>query len=428
MLEKKYIDSKKSLMLNRTMRRRIKAVIFFVAAAVTLFAVNAFFLNNHNPMLNVEEQKVNTSQLSPQKLFEHTWQVVKNEYYDPNFNRQYWIRWKNHYRGKIKTADDAKVAIETMLASLDDPYSRFLTKEEFAEQNISIASKISGIGVNIINDSGKIKIISVIENTPAQFADLKINDTILSIDGKKVSGLSLAEVSNLVKGPVNTFVNIDVLRNQELIKKKIIRKEIAIKTVKSSVDKNIGYIQILSFISNSTPNGFLEALENTDSTEGLIIDIRGNTGGLLPNAVFVTNLFIPKGKIVSIVGRNNYHYDIMAQDNNVNIEKPVIILVDGASASASEIFSGAMKDYHRAKLLGTKTYGKGMVQKIISMPNETGINLTIAKYLTPKGKDINKQGINPDVILPLKREDIIERKDTQLETAKNMMEQMISSR
>ncbi len=428
MLEKKYIDSKKSLMLNRTMRRRIKAVIFFVAAAITLFAVNAFFLNNHNPMLNVEEQKVNTSQLSPQKLFEHTWQVVKNEYYDPNFNRQYWIRWKNHYRGKIKTADDAKVAIETMLASLDDPYSRFLTKEEFAEQNISIASKISGIGVNIINDSGKIKIISVIENTPAQFADLKINDTILSIDGKKVSGLSLAEVSNLVKGPVNTFVNIDVLRNQELIKKKIIRKEIAIKTVKSSVDKNIGYIQILSFISNSTPNEFLEALENTDSTEGLIIDIRGNTGGLLPNAVFVTNLFIPKGKIVSIVGRNNYHYDIMAQDNNVNIEKPVIILVDGASASASEIFSGAMKDYHRAKLIGTKTYGKGMVQKIISMPNETGINLTIAKYLTPKGKDINKQGINPDVILPLKREDIIERKDTQLETAKNMMEQMISSR
>ena len=160
----------------------------------------------------------------------------------------------------------------------------------------------------------------------------------------------------------------------------------------------------------------------------MIIDIRGNTGGLLPNAVFVTNLFIPKGKIVSIVGRNNYHYDIMAQDNNVNIEKPVIILVDGASASASEIFSGAMKDYHRAKLIGTKTYGKGMVQKIISMPNETGINLTIAKYLTPKGKDINKQGINPDVILPLKREDIIERKDTQLETAKNMMEQMISSR
>jgi carboxyl-terminal processing protease len=407
------------------MRRRFKAVIFLAGTVVTLFAINAFFLNNHNPMLNVEQQSINTAHVSPQKLFDHTWQVVKNEYYDPNYNKQYWIRWKNHYHGKIKTEDDAKVAIETMLASLDDPYSRFLTKEDFAEQNSSITSKISGIGVNITNNSGKIKIINVMENTPAQFADLKTDDTIIAIDGKKVSGLSLAEVANLVKGPINTFVNIDVLRNKELLKKKIIRKEISIKTVKSSVDKNIGYIQISSFISNSTPNEFVEALENTNATDGLIIDLRGNTGGLLPNAIFVSNLFIPKGKIVSIVGRNGYHYDIMAQDTNVSIDKPIIILVDGASASASEIFSGAMKDYHRAKLLGTKTYGKGMVQKIIPMPNETGINLTIAKYLTPKGNDINKQGIEPDIEIPLKTEDILAKKDVQLEKAKDIMEQML---
>ena len=389
-------------MLNKTMRKRVKAVILFVGAALTLFAANAFYLNNHNPFLEVEQQKINTSQVSPQKLFDTTWQTIKNEYYDPSFNKQAWARWKNHYRGKIKTEEDAKVAIDTMLASLDDPYSRFLTKEDFAEQNSSITSKISGIGVNIISDSGKIRIISVIDNTPAQFADLKVGDIILAIDDKKVSGHSLADVSNMVRGPVNTFVNIDVLRKKELIKKKIIRKEFTIKTVKSSIDKNIGYIQIASFISNSPPNEFLEALENTNNTDGLIIDLRGNTGGLLPNAIFISNLFIQKGKIVSIVGRNGYHYDIMAQDNNVNIEKPVILLVDGASASASEIFSGAMKDYHRAKLVGTRTYGKGMVQKIISLPNETGINLTIAKYLTPKGNDINKQGIEPDVKKELK--------------------------
>ena len=424
-----YIDYKKSLMLNKTMRRKSKSVIVFFATVLTLFAIYAFFLNHHNPLLDVEEQRVNTTQVSPQRLFDHSWQVVKNEYYDPNFNDQYWLRWKNHYRGKIKTLDDAKVAIESMLASLDDPYSRYLNQEEFEQQNINITSKISGIGVNIVNDSGRIRIISVIENTPAQFADLKINDVIMAIDDKKVSGLSLGQVSNLVKGPVNTFVSIDVLRDGELIKKKIIRKEISIKTVKSSVDKNIGYIQILSFISTSTPHEFLEALENTDKTEGLIIDIRGNTGGLLPNAVFVTNLFIPRGKIVSIVGRNGFHKDIMAQDNNVNIEKPVIILVDGASASASEIFSGAMKDYRRAKLVGTKTYGKGMVQKIIPMPNETGLNLTIAKYLTPKGKDINKLGINPDVNLPLTAENILDKKDIQMEAAKTktLMEEMISS-
>lgn len=414
-------------MLNRTMRKRIKAGILFIGMVITLFAINSFYLNSHNPMLDVDKQSVNKTHVSPQKLFDYTWQTVKNEYYDSNFNDQYWVRWKNHYRGKIKTLDDAKVAIDTMLVSLDDPYSRFLTKEEFSEQNKSIISKISGIGVNIINESGKIKIISVIENTPAQFADLKANDIIMAIDDKKVSGMSLAEVANLVKGPVNTFVNIDILRGREYIKKKIIRKEFSIKTVKSSIDKNIGYIQITSFISNSTPTEFLEALENTEKTKGLIIDLRGNTGGLLQNAIFVANMFIQKGKIVSIVGRNGYHYDIMAQDTNVDIDKPIILLIDGASASASEIFSGAMKDYHRAKLIGTKTYGKGMVQKIIPMPDETGLNLTIAKYLTPDGTDINKTGIKPDIEYHLKRSDILAKKDTQLELAKNVMSKMITS-
>lgn len=413
-------------MLNEVMKRRIKALIFFAGTVVTLFAANAFYLTNHNPMLNQEQKSIDTTKISAQKLFEKNWLTVKNEYYDPSFNHQHWIRWKNHYQNKIKTEEDAKVAIETMLASLDDPYSRHLTKEEFSEQNTSITSKISGIGVNIINDSGKIKIISVIEETPAQFADLKPDDVILAIDGKKVSGLSLAEVSNLVKGPVNTFVNIDILRKKDKLNKKIIRKEIKIKTVKSSTDKNIGYIQISSFISNSTPNEFLEALENTQDTKGLIVDLRGNTGGLLTNAIFIANLFIEKGKLVSIVGRNGYRYDVMAQDTNVQIKKPIILLVNGTSASASEILSGAMKDYHKAKILGTKTYGKGMVQKIIAMPNETGLNLTVAKYLTPKGKDINKKGISPDIEVKFTQKDINAKKDIQLETAKHILNKMIA--
>ena len=160
----------------------------------------------------------------------------------------------------------------------------------------------------------------------------------------------------------------------------------------------------------------------------MIVDLRGNTGGLLTNAIFIANIFIEKGKLVSIVGRNGYRYDVMAQDTNLDIEKPVIILVNGTSASASEILSGAMKDYHRAKIIGTKTYGKGMVQKIIPMPNETGLNLTIAKYLTPKGKDINKKGISPDVEVKFTKNDIIEHKDVQLETAKRIMSTMIAKK
>lgn len=410
------------------MKRRVKALIFLIGAAATLFAANSLYLSIHNPLLDTTKQDVNTQKVSAQKLFEKNWQTIKNEYYDSNFNHQHWSRWKNHYQNKIKTPEDAKVAIETMLASLDDPYSRFLTAEEFSQQNNSITSKLSGIGVSIVNDAGKIKIINVLESTPAQFADLKAGDIIIAVNGKKVSGLSLAEVSNLVKGPVNTFVNIDILRDNQNITKNIIRKEITIKTVKSSTDKEIGYIQINSFISKSTPNEFLEALENTDKSKGLIIDLRGNTGGLLTNAIFIANLFINKGNLVSIVGRNGYKYNIQAQETNVNINKPIVILIDGASASASEILSGAMKDYNKAKLLGTNTYGKGMVQKIIPMPNETGLNLTIAKYLTPAGHDINHSGIKPDIEVKFTKQDIEENKDIQLEKAKNLLEKMIASK
>ena len=408
------------------MKRRVKAFVFIIGLAAILFAVNSIYLYTSNPLLENNTQNVNTQKISYQKLYDKNWQIIKNEYYDPTFNHQHWSKWRNRYQNKIKTRDDAKVAIETMLASLDDPYSRYLTPEEFAQQNNSITSKISGIGVSIVNDSGKIRIVNVIESTPAQFADVKPGDIIMAVNGKSVSGLSLAEVSNLVKGPINTFVSIDILRGEEKLTKNIIRKEITVKTVKSCNDKNIGYIQITSFISKSTPNEFLEALENTSKSKGLIIDVRGNTGGLLTNAIFIANLFIDKGNLVSIVGRNGYKYNIEAQDSNVHIDKPIILLVDGASASASEILSGALKDYNKAKLVGTKTYGKGMVQKIISMPNETGLNLTIARYLTPSGNDINKRGITPNVEVKFTQEDIEQRKDVQLEFAKTMLNDILA--
>ena len=195
---------------------------------------------------------------------------------------------------------------------------------------------------------------------------------------------------------------------------------------KNIVDKNIGYIQILSFIGSTTPNEFLEALEKTKNTDGLILDLRGNTGGLLPNAIFIANLFISKGNLVSIVGRNGYRYNIEAQETDFGIEKPVIVLVDGASASASEILSGALKDYKKAKLLGTKTFGKGMVQKIIPLPNETGLNLTVAKYLTPSGADINKKGISPDIEVKFTPNDLKNHNDVQLKTAKLLLSKMLS--
>ena len=407
--------------------KKKKKGILFIIFVVVLFALNKFLMNANNIAVDEMPDLVNNSYVSSQKLFDNTWDTVLDNYYDPSMNHQQWKRWKEHYRGKIKTDEDAKVAIDTMLASLNDPYSRYMSKSEYNEQNTSISSKITGIGVNISSIAGKIHIINVMDGTPAQFANLLPDDIILSIDGKDVNGMQLSDVANLVRGPENTFVQLVILRNKDKLVKNVMRKEIKIKTVKSSViDKNIAYIQITSFIGATTPNEFVEALEKTKNTKGLILDLRGNTGGLLPNAIFIANLFIPEGNIVSIVGRNGYKYDIYAQDTEYGIHKPTVVLVDGASASASEILSGALKDYKKATIVGTKTYGKGMVQKIIPMPNQTGLNLTIAKYLTPKGTDINKKGISPDVRVSFTVNDIKNQNDAQLQAAKNILSKTLS--
>lgn len=401
-------------------------IIIFILLVTTLIVLNRVFISVDNSEITEPTDMVDHDKISSQKLFDNSWKVIRDNYYDAELNEQDWNHWKLHYHGQIKTDEDAKVAIDTMLASLNDPYSRYMSRSEYLEQNNSINSKITGIGVNIASVAGKVHIVNVMEGTPAQFANLLPKDIIIAIDGKEVNGLSLSEVANLVKGPENSFVNITIMRNNDKLTKRVMRKEIKIKTVKSSVlDKNIGYIQITSFIGSTTPNEFLEALEKTKNTQGLILDLRGNTGGLLPNAVFIANLFIPKGNIVSIVGRNGYKYDINAQDTEFGVKKPTIVLVDGNSASASEILSGALKDYNKAKLLGTKTYGKGMVQKIIPMPNETGLNLTVAKYLTPNGTDINKKGITPDIKVNLSIQDVKNNNDAQLQSAKNVLSQMM---
>lgn len=405
-----------------------KQISIFILLVLILFIFNRILMRefiNASSIVSTSEL-VSNEHSNSQQLFDKAWVIVKNDFYDSKLNEQDWSRWKKHYKGKIKTDADAEVAINTMLESLDDPYSRYLDKRNYADQTTSINSKIYGIGVNISSIGGKTYVVSVIEDTPAFYAKLKKNDIILKVNGKNISGMKTSEVADIVRGPKNTKVTLVILRQKKLITKVIPRKEIKIKTVKSSVDKNIGYIQVISFIGTTTPSEFVTALEKTENTKGLIIDLRGNTGGLLPNAIFIANMFIDKGPLVSIVGRNGYKRNIYAQDSEYTIHKPILVLVDGASASASEILSGALKDYHKAKLLGTKTFGKGMVQKIIPMPNETGLNLTIAKYLTPGGHDINKKGITPDIEVKYNEKDLLAHKDTQLIKAKAVLAEMIA--
>ena len=238
--------------------------------------------------------------------------------------------------------------------------------------------------------------------------------------------MNIADVAALVRGKENTQVKLELIRNKQKITKIVTRKSIKIESVKSSIKNDIGYIQISSFIGSSTTTEFLSALDKTKDAKGLLIDLRGNTGGLLANAIFVANAFLDNGTIVNIVARNGQVEDIKAQSSLLHIDKPVVLLVDGASASASEILSGALKDHHKAIIVGTKTFGKGMVQRIIPLPNSTGLNLTIAKYLTPNGSDINKKGIVPDYVVKYTEHDFLTHHDPQREKAEQILSIMIS--
>ncbi len=403
-----------------------KQGFIFILTILILFIANQLIVGflSAPPTIN-PDSLTDSTQIKPQKLFERTWREIDSGFYDSSLNKQDWSYWKKHYKGKIKTDEDAQVAIDTMIASLDDDYSKYLNKKEYAEQNSSIESKISGIGVNIMNDAGKIIVFSVIDNTPAKEAGIKANDVIIKVDGKNVSGMNISEVATLVRGKEGSIVTLEIQRKNKKIIKSVRRKTIKIDSVKSSVKKDIGYIQISSFIATSTPTEFITALEKTKDTKGLILDLRGNTGGLLANAIFVANMFVDKGTIVNIVSRNGKVEDIKAQNSSLTIDKPVVVLVDGASASASEILSGALKDHHKAVLVGTRTFGKGMVQRIIPLPNSTGLNLTIAKYLTPSGSDINKKGITPDYVVKYTESDFIAHRDPQREKAEKILTEMI---
>ncbi len=410
-------------MLNCGMKK--KQLLIFVLSVLILVIFNKVFMSvfTKTNAFYTRQALINNEEIAPQKLFDKTWKVISREYYEPSLNNQNWYRWKEHYRNKIKTDEDARVAIDTMIASLNEPYTRFMPKKDFEDLTTSITSKIYGIGVNIYSNAGKIEIFNVMPATPADFAQLKQGDIITAVNGKDISGMNVSDVAAIVRGPENSVVELTILRNNKKLTKKIKRKEIKIKSVKSSVlDNHIGYIQILSFMSGTTPNEFLEALENTKNTDSLILDLRGNTGGLLDNAVFIADMFINNGTIVDIIYRNGYKKSIKAQDEHLGMQKPVVVLVNGASASASEILSGALKDTHKATLVGRKTFGKGLVQKVVPLPNQTGVNVTIARYLTPSGTDINKLGIKPDIEVGNEFDFFVgNQKDEQLEKAKEVL-------
>ena len=351
-------------------------------------------------------------------LFIESWIDVRQASFTTNLEKQDWYYWKNRYLKELKTKEDAYVAIDTMLSSLDDPYTRFLTPEELEDQNMNIAAQLSGIGVVISSMSGKITVEDVIEGSPADKNGLKIGDIIMKIDGISVSGYDIRKIANMIRGKKGTQVELLLLRTGGFVTKKITRDTIKIKSVKfKMLDDNIAYIRLSTFMSQSAGAEFREALMKSAKADALIIDLRGNQGGLLQNANYIANLLLKDGKIVSIHSKGDRTETVNVQHTGSSFDMPMVVLTNGLCASAGEILAAALQENGRAKLVGEKTYGKGLIQRIMPLPLNTAMNVTIAKYLTPKGHDIHKNGIKPDYEVKISTDDIKAGKDPQLDKA-----------
>lgn len=365
----------------------------------------------------------NVQASTPAELYDNVWRLINAKYVDQTNNEQDWGKWRHKYDNVIRTDEDAYVAIDTMVASLNDPYTKFLNPKDFAEETGSIKGSLKGIGIQIGVKDGKLMVIAPIEDTPAAKAGLLADDEILSIDGKSTKGITVDKAAEQIRGEEGTSVTLVIKRqNAEPKSYTITRAEIEIKSVSQklpdnvSMPKDIEYIRLSSFISRNASKEVADILTNASNKRAIILDLRSNPGGLLSNAIYISDMFLNGGAIVSTVDRDGYK-ETQKASRGVLTTKPVVVLVNKGSASASEIFSGAIKDNKRGVIVGTQSFGKGLVQEINKLPNQAGINITIQKYLTPSGTDIHKKGITPDIIVELTEEDIKNKNDVQLKKA-----------
>ena len=310
---------------------------------------------------------------------------------------------KNNYVEEVEVKDLIESAIEGMLNSLD-PHSTFLNNDELNELKIQTKGEFGGLGIEVTLENGLVKVISPIDDTPAERAGIKSGDLITHIDEEAVMGLSLSEAVSLMRGKVGSKINLTIKRRDQSLKIEIVRAIIELKSVKYSLEDNIGYIRVSSF-NQKVDEEIKKAIKqmqgnNKNKIVGYVLDLRNNPGGLLDQAVNVTDIFLARGEIVSTRGRkksDGSRYN--AVKNDLIDGLPLVVLINQGSASASEIVAGALQDHKRAIIMGTKSFGKGSVQTILPSGENVAIKLTTARYYTPSGKSIQKTGIDPDILV-----------------------------
>ena len=348
------------------MIRKILILLFFV-----------FFINQVSSSENDIYKKID--------LFGEVLEKINKEYVD-----------------EINQSESMDSAINGLLQSLD-PYSAYMSPEVFNEMQTETSGEFGGLGIEVSMESGVVKVISPIDDTPASKAGIKAGDYIVKIDDVQVQGKSLSEAVELMRGPVGSGIELTVRRRgiKKAITFNITREIIQIKSVKSELlKKNIGYIRLTSFNENSGKQikSEIEKFEKNGVTSSYILDLRNNPGGLLSQAITISDFFLDNGEIVSTKSRKiSENRKWFAKEGDLTNGKTLLVLINNGSASASEIVAGALKDHKRAILLGENSYGKGSVQSIIPLNNNGAIRLTVAKYYLPSGKSISEVGVSPDI-------------------------------
>ena len=311
----------------------------------------------------------------------------------------------------VEEPDDAKLiesAVNGMLSGLD-PHSSFLNAKDYQDMQVQTRGEFFGLGIEVTMENELIKVISPIDDTPAAKAGVLAGDVITHLDGEQVQGLTLREAVEKMRGPANSSITLTIMREgqDEPLKVTVVRDVIRVQSVKHRVEGDVGYLRIASF-SEQTMEGLeaaidkIEAAIPEDTLKGYVLDLRGNPGGLLDQAVLVSDAFLERGEIVSTRGRHADEVQrFSARAGDLLEGEPVIVLLNGGSASASEIVAGALQDHRRATVIGTRSFGKGSVQTIIPIGRAGAIRLTTARYYTPSGRSIQAKGIEPDIeVLP----------------------------
>jgi carboxyl-terminal processing protease len=347
-------------------------------------------------------------QESPKELIDEVWQIINYQYVDTTFNQQNWQDIRQEYLERpYKDKEEAYKAVREMLEKLGDPYTRFMDPEEFKNMQIDTSGELTGVGIQIAQDekTKRLVVIAPIEDTPAFEAGILAKDLIIKIDGVDTKGMDVNDAVELIRGKPGSSVTLTIQREQGETDYNLVRANIKIHPVKASLENTqigkVGYIRLTQFSAQASQE-MQDSIKDLESknVNGYILDLRSNPGGLLYSSIDIARMWLKEGTIVSTVDRQG-ESDRKWASNNALTDKPLVILIDGGSASASEILSGALQDNKRAVLVGTQTFGKGLVQSVRPLGDGSGLAVTIAKYLTPSGRDINKEGIPPNHVVEL---------------------------